>query len=665
MPLTLSEFKIKNPAYKDVPDDILADKLHAKYYAAIPKDEFYRSIDYSPESMNQGDMSQESSGNKLKSFVSFLNDAPINAAITAGSLTQDALLGAIKSIVKAAKVVAPPPSQFDQFTSDESIDKFLDKFSSGYKDLPHSLAEGAGEYAVFAPFAGEKLLQQALVGGLASANSARENKLQAFGLGSVSNVLPVAVLKAFESGRPANFLKGVLSKEQLQENLETAKDTSTALGDVLESRGIKRLYENVISKLPFSGASARMEKTGAQVLQKADEITEDLYKNVSPFEANERMSEKLNSNYLKERKEKQRLYSDADKIARDNNITVSPDKFAKTAADYSEAIEDTNILKFEPSMRKAFSKLANYKKGSNKDASLSEANILKGIFGHYAKVYAKSPDADKRMLSGVFNELRKDLSADINKSIQKSGNEELKSAYDAAEKNYRENFSKYLDKNIYKFIGGNADKDMLATTFLKTGKTADRANLAGSLSEVLKKDSNLLTQSYFARAFDNEGKLNYGELARLVQKLGPKQLNAVVKNPSLRKNLQDYKKLYKMNTKAVNRVANPETGQQLADFLVPAISTLGSGLAGGLFEGTKNNDLASAIEGTAAGLVLPGLIARPLTNLLTNENTRNKLVGKIIEGKPKFATNAKQRSAQILLQALVNHLQNENAQGAQ
>jgi hypothetical protein len=41
---TLVEFRAQNPAYNDMPDAALADALHSKYYADIPKPQFYKQL---------------------------------------------------------------------------------------------------------------------------------------------------------------------------------------------------------------------------------------------------------------------------------------------------------------------------------------------------------------------------------------------------------------------------------------------------------------------------------------------------------------------------------------------------------------------------------------------------------------------------------------------
>ena len=46
--MNLQDFKAKNPAYKDVPDQKLADALHKKYYSSMPLTEFYQKVGVEP-----------------------------------------------------------------------------------------------------------------------------------------------------------------------------------------------------------------------------------------------------------------------------------------------------------------------------------------------------------------------------------------------------------------------------------------------------------------------------------------------------------------------------------------------------------------------------------------------------------------------------------------
>lgn len=66
---TLSDFKAKNPAYKDVPDGQLADALYTKYYSNIPKDQYYAKIGYNPQESAQMDAARAQAKKYVSTFA--------------------------------------------------------------------------------------------------------------------------------------------------------------------------------------------------------------------------------------------------------------------------------------------------------------------------------------------------------------------------------------------------------------------------------------------------------------------------------------------------------------------------------------------------------------------------------------------------------------------
>jgi hypothetical protein len=185
----------------------------------------------------------------------------------------------------------------------------------------------------------------------------------------------------------------------------------------------------------------------------------------------------------------------------------------------------------------------------------------------------------------------------------------LKSKYNLSEENYAKKFSPFLDKQIYKFINGNSDPETLVSSFIKTGKSTDRANLINKLNQKFpKEDRNLLGYAYLQRAMDENNVLNPMKLKTLLSKnaLGNKQFEALFPDPEIRNSLRDYIKLVGMNTKGLKLMENPETGQMAMDIL-PLISKsparLAAKLVGAPFIGKK----------------------------LRSEKTRTKLVNKMIK----------------------------------
>ena len=80
---TLVEFRAQYPQYDSVPDLALADSLHEKFYAKIPKMDFYKTIGLSPEVMipdNQNMITLPKAEVPLRDRILGIAEAPVLAA---------------------------------------------------------------------------------------------------------------------------------------------------------------------------------------------------------------------------------------------------------------------------------------------------------------------------------------------------------------------------------------------------------------------------------------------------------------------------------------------------------------------------------------------------------------------------------------------------------
>jgi hypothetical protein len=80
---TLAEFRAEYPQYDAVPDLALADSLHEKFYAKIPKMDFYKTIGLSPEVMipdNQNIITLPKAEVPLRDRILGIAEAPVLAA---------------------------------------------------------------------------------------------------------------------------------------------------------------------------------------------------------------------------------------------------------------------------------------------------------------------------------------------------------------------------------------------------------------------------------------------------------------------------------------------------------------------------------------------------------------------------------------------------------
>ncbi len=621
--ITIQEVRQKYPQYEALSDQDLADKLHAKYYSDLPKEDFYSRIGFNsnPESKLMG-LAKKAFSSKEEGLIS-----PFG-------LAQDVAVGLGNAGQNVAHYFGSKAPQVD-------IQETLGR------ENPNHFIQGVAEYTPYAALA--RLLRPGIIpqlaagaayGGISAKAGEREGGAAQ---GALINALTHGAFKGLEKLSPSKLLRGNLSPQELQGNLETTAGTPTGLGDVIGSPFLKRQYENILSKIPFSGANEKLQQAGQAVHGKGQNILSEMLGTGSPENITDQLSETLMNQFKEHQAAKTALYNDVDQLAQKSGFAPKVSGFAEKAKDYAEALKDMDLLKYEPEYGRMFNKLKNYVEAPE-SITLKEANLLKGKLGEYANAAKRSPEPAQRHMAKVYGDLASALKGDITSSIESSGNKTLGKAYKSAEENFAKNFSPFLDKDIYKFIGGRQDPDLLVQSFLKSGrsKAADRENLLSKLTSKLPEEQKgLLGYAYFSRALDKEGNLNPGKLSTLINDLGKNQFKALVENPELRKQLANYNKLYKMNTKGVNIMENPATGQQNLDALSVGLGHAVSGLLGGAAGGPL---------GALAGVVAPGLAARPLVHMLTSPSVREALVKAMIENR---GINLPVQPGQAALQSLM------------
>lgn len=618
--ITIQEVRQKYPQYNALSDQDLADKLHAKYYSELPKEDFYSRVGFNPnpESKLMG-LAKKAFSSKEEGLIS-----PVG-------LAQDVAVGLGNAGQNLAHFLGSKAPQVD---IQETIGR----------ENPNHFVQGLAEYAPYGVAGGAGLAGQALAGAAFGGINANPGEREGGAAqGALVNALTHGAFKGLEKLAPSKLLRGNLSPQELQGNLETTAGTPTGLGDVIGSPFLKRQYENILSKIPFSGANEKLQQAGQAVHGKGQNILSEMLGTGSPENITDQLSETLMNQFKEHQTAKTALYNDVDQLAQKSGFAPKVSGFAEKAKDYAEALKDMDLLKYEPEYGRMFNKLKNYVEAPE-SITLKEANLLKGKLGEYANAAKRSPEPAQRHMAKVYGDLASALKGDIASSIEGSGNRTLESAYKNAEENYAKNFSPFLDKDIYKFIGGRQDPDLLIQSFLKSGrsKAADRENLLSKLTSKLPEEQKgLLGYAYFSRALDKEGNLNPGKLSTLINDLGKNQFKALVENPELRKQLANYNKLYKMNTKGVNIMENPATGQQNLDALSVGLGHAVSGLIGGAAGGPL---------GALGGVVAPGLAARPLVHMLTSPAVREALVKAMIENR---GINLPVQPAQATLQSLM------------
>ena len=435
--------------------------------------------------------------------------------------------------------------------------------------------------------------------------------------------------KALSALHPANLFRGNQSKQELINALNVTQGTETPLGDVLQSPFLKHTYENVIAKVPFSGANEAMQRTGRQIIDKGQGIMANLLGKHSPADVEGQLHDTLVAANKFHRNLKTQLYNEPDKISQNIGLKLELPQFSNLAKNYSGAIQETNILKTEPEVKSLLNRLQRYEEptkeitgkildvegkpivSSIKYPTLKEANILSSHLDDIAERYAQSGNTADRNLSPVFRRLSQALKKDVKNGVNNSGNKKLIDSFNKAEANYAKNYSPYLEKEIYKVASNkNFDPDLIVQSFIKTGKTTDRANLLEKfVSKLPESKRKLLGYAFLKRAYNNKGELDPLAFKQLIssKSLGPRQFDLLFPG-KLGKELKNYSELIEKNPEAFQVMRNPKTGARLGDLAAIAGLVTNPFLAGGAMLG-----------------------ARGINKLLTSPTIREKLIAKMIK----------------------------------
>lgn len=603
--INIQEIRKKYPSYGDLSDIQLADKLHNKYYSDIPKDEFYSKIG----------LHEHANVEKLKSSL-INNRTPLDTLRDVGAGVVSGLGRGGQAIGSALTFGYAPKVNWNEIE---------DKLASPRKSIAGNIERGIGNYLPYGVAAGPSLAGQLAGGGAYGAATTEPNESNLGGIlpsgeaggavkGALVNALTHGAFNAFNALRPSQLLRGTLSPEELKNNLEVTKDTNTNLGDVINSPFLKRQYENVLPRIPFSGADEVMQKTANQVKQKGEDLLGKIGQGYESLDPRAALQSALKKASVEARNEKNKSFENINKIADDANLNIGRNNFRKTAQNTLQEIEASQELKRE-FPKDLYGDLQSYAT-NDKGNSLKLTNIFKGKIGD------KAQDAyiNGNMYEyGILRNLKDSIGKDIDESIENSNNPGLKSLYEKTQKDYAEKFAPFEDPDITKFTRQGGDSDLLLSRFLKNGHN-DRGNLLSKLLDKLPEHhKELPAYNYLSKAIE-DGELKPLKFRALYNKLGQNQKQILIPDKNLREAINKYVDLVGKNTESFNNMYNPKTGQRALDSVIQS----GLGLTGYRLGG---------LPGAVAGLTVPGLAAHGIVKGLTSPGVREALIKAMIDNK--------------------------------
>lgn len=458
---------------------------------------------------------------------------------------------------------------------------------------------------------------------------------EAFKLGGESLALDTLfggagkIAQGIRNSKAVNRFRGELTPEELKKNLEITRGTNTALGDVLESPELKRLYENDLTDKPSTGVFDQMLKSGKQVRKIGENILQSLGGKGTISQLNSSLKQALKDSYNEASNLSTKNYNKVEDMAEEAGLEVGNNNLSNTASNILE--RENKSVKLKRALPKSIRKdLQFLSTNPETNKSLKLENIYKGTLGDQAAEFYKS---GKKHAYSIYKELKTALEKDIDQSILDKGTPEIKAAHQAAQDFHRTQVIPFKEAEVSKFIRGKKDSDLLLSSFIKKGIN-DRGSLLNQLMSKLPEDKQkLVPYAYLSQAI-KQGKFDPNKFKDLYKNLGESQKEVLLGNNTLKKKLDDYVKLVEMNAEPLSIMANPKTG-----YRNPIGSSVAKGLGALIGHGTGHG--IGALAGYAGGTILPSVFGKETVKRLTSEKVREALVNKMInqKGRPDISLN--------------------------
>lgn len=461
--------------------------------------------------------------------------------------------------------------------------------------------------------AGNALLNSLLGGGL----SAGLGTLGAAGSAVTNRFIPSAEYIASKAS-PSLPTAELLARQR------AAQGTATPIGDIIGSAELKKKFENKLVPGLGSGGPEKLATLEKQIINKTENVLDKIGSKYVQKDTNELTKELLTKAFDAQKKAKNNLYESVNELAQKEGFNLNLPSFSKKAAESIDALDASLVAKADPKLRNVLKKIRDVEAGiiKNPEVSLKDAQILSSQLSADAAKFASSSATSDRYMAGLFDDLAGSLRKDIKNEVFSRGSSRLQDALNGANANYKENFSGFLDKDVYKLLQQNKDADAIVREIVKPSKTHDKSTRINKIQKLLpKEDKNLMGYSLIEKAIGENGTLDPRKVNNLLNSLGDRQFKALFPDTIVRNELKDLQKLYSLNPEALNRMYNPKTGARNVEnlnILKDIAGAFGAGQLGGAATGIA----------TLGGKVLGN---RTSVNRFTDEAFRAEVVNEILK----------------------------------
>lgn len=457
---------------------------------------------------------------------------------------------------------------------------------------------------------GGAFAKKALESGLPQAGyfaTQSENPATGFAEGLALNTALMGAGGLLDAGKSAienkykNLMSGLTTYDipALEKAKELFRGSSIDLGNVLKNPTLKSFYENVLPSMSMAPQKQR-EDASRFIL---DKLKEKFSKyGLKPDELpSEDLQKMLQESFVKTKNEKNKLYKDFSEIAEKDGLK----KFENTKNEINNIFPEFDagvLIGSDANTKKSINNLLN-----GEPLSLGDASLLSGKINESISAYTRDPSIQSRSILAKLTKIKKSLSNEIDSHIDLSKNDELKNAYKNAKQYYGDNFSKFLDKKLYKYVNdyGLDESEKITKDFLKTQKEGNPIKELKKLTSVLpEKSKESILKDYLGATISDESPGVFSQKAKKLSKNQSKELFG-----KDAESVEDFLNLTDAGAYALRRLFNPETGSKLNN---PFYDVAKTGLR-------------------SKGVSL--LLGKKLSKKLTSDELRDKIIDKIINAK--------------------------------
>lgn len=335
--------------------------------------------------------------------------------------------------------------------------------------------------------------------------------------------------------------------------------------------------QDILSKSEPQNLNQAIENINFGNQAKAHDILNKIAPENVSGDLNDTVHDILKTAFKKEQKVKNNLYKERNALAEKEDHKLELPEFEKKATDVSDAIQKSPLYQNDPDFRKMYNKVSGYRdttiqkkgpsfldvSGNRREPeiirpSVTEAqNTANKLYTEGSKLLS-SRESNDRYIGGLYKDLSSTLRSDINKSVGEKGSNELIEAHENANKNYKEKFSPFLEKNMYKMVQEDKNPEKIVREIIKPSKQTDQYKSIQKVNNLLPDDKqNLLGYAHLKSSLDQYGNVNEKDFVSKIDVLGNRQLKQLIPDKDSRYALREYSKNYKTNEKLKDFVSNP------------------------------------------------------------------------------------------------------------